>query len=99
MTMYPYFGCRKFLNHPCGVVVLLHVRYRTCVTCINHSGPPNPPRYCAQTVRKGAQEPIQMSQRSMQYPTALRALFDALGEMNRRVFALVPNLNKPTDAR
>ena len=67
----------------------------TRVTCINHSGPPNPPRYCAQTVRKGAQEPIQMSQRRMNCFAALWAIIDALGEINRRVFALVPNLNKP----
>ena len=71
----------------------------TRVTCINHANEVNHGCHGRQTVRKGAQEPIQMSQRSMQYPTALWAIFDALGEMNRRVFALVPNLNKPTDAR
>ena len=71
----------------------------TRVTCINHANEVNHGCHGRQTVRKGAQEPIQMSQRSMQYLTALRAIFDALGEMNRRVFALVPNLNKPTDAR
>ena len=71
----------------------------TRVTCINHANEVNHGCHGRQTVRKGAQEPIQMSQRSMQCPTALWAIFDALGEMNRRVFALVPNLNKPTDAR
>ena len=49
----------------------------TCVTCINHSGPPNPPRYCAQTVRKGAQEPIQMSQRDRNFLAALWAIHNS----------------------
>ena len=67
----------------------------TRVSRINHSGPADPPRYCAQTVRKGAHEPIQMSQGCMQCPAALWAIIYALGEMNRRVFASVPMLNKP----
>ena len=36
-----------------------------------------------------------MSQRRMNCLAALWAIIDALGEINRRVFALVPNLNKP----
>ena len=86
-------------------MAVLHISYLlnrfrgTCVTCINHANEVNHVCHGRQTVRKGAHEPIQMSQRCMQCSTALWAIFDALGEMNRRVFALVPNLNKPTDAR